>query len=196
MLPKLYIYTMKPLYLYIQSLSLSDSLWPQGLKPTRLLCPWDSPGKNTGIDCHFLLQGIFPTWRLNLGFLYCRQDLYHLNQLKEFFFIRLWKSNWDFRPWNLNITRLKHIFINQNKNHHHIIHCKEMWDSYIELWLNYKYVLLISLVNNVPTLQWTQAGHLRTIPCASLWVCVDYLIHLQASLLLSRLSRVRLCPTP
>ena len=27
---------------------------------TRLLCPWDSPGKNTGLGCHFLLQGIFP----------------------------------------------------------------------------------------------------------------------------------------
>ena len=27
----------------------------------RLLCPWDCPGKNTGVDCHFLLQGIFPT---------------------------------------------------------------------------------------------------------------------------------------
>ena len=28
---------------------------------TRLLCPWDSPGKNTGVGCHFLLQGIFLT---------------------------------------------------------------------------------------------------------------------------------------
>ena len=27
--------------------------------PDRLLCPWDSPGKNSGVDCHFLLQGIF-----------------------------------------------------------------------------------------------------------------------------------------
>ena len=31
----------------------------------QLLCPWDSPGKNTGVDCHFLFQGIFPTQRLN-----------------------------------------------------------------------------------------------------------------------------------
>jgi len=29
--------------------------------PTRLLCPWDSPGKNTGVGCHALLQWIFPT---------------------------------------------------------------------------------------------------------------------------------------
>ena len=35
-----------------------DSLWPDGLQPSRLLCPWDFPGKNTGVGCHFLLQGI------------------------------------------------------------------------------------------------------------------------------------------
>ena len=34
---------------------------PRGLWPARLLCPWDSPGKNTGVGCHLLLQGIFPT---------------------------------------------------------------------------------------------------------------------------------------
>ena len=34
----------------------SDSLRPRGLQPTRLLHPWDSPGKNTGVGCHFLLQ--------------------------------------------------------------------------------------------------------------------------------------------
>ena len=40
-------------------------LWPHVLWPTRLLCAWDFPGKNTGVVCHFLLQGIFPTQRLN-----------------------------------------------------------------------------------------------------------------------------------
>ena len=39
---------------------LSDSLWPHGLYPTRLLCSWDSSGKNTRVGCHFLLKGIFP----------------------------------------------------------------------------------------------------------------------------------------
>ena len=33
-----------------------DSLWPHRWQPTRLPCPWDSPGKNTGVGCHFLLQ--------------------------------------------------------------------------------------------------------------------------------------------
>ena len=45
----------------------SNSLRPRGLYPTRLLCPWDFPGNSTGVDCHFLLQGIFPTQGLNLG---------------------------------------------------------------------------------------------------------------------------------
>ena len=31
-----------------------------GLGSARLLCPWDSPGKNTGVGCHFLLQGNLP----------------------------------------------------------------------------------------------------------------------------------------
>ena len=34
----------------------SDSVRPHRWQPTRLLCPWDSPGKNTGVGCHFLLQ--------------------------------------------------------------------------------------------------------------------------------------------
>ena len=41
------------------------SLGPYGLQPTRLLHPWDSPGKTTGEGCHLLLQGIFPTQGLN-----------------------------------------------------------------------------------------------------------------------------------
>ena len=50
----------------------------------RLLCPWDSPGKNTGAGGHFLLQGIFPTpgpnpWLLSL--LHWRWVLYHSHHL-------------------------------------------------------------------------------------------------------------------
>ena len=40
---------------------MSDSLQPHGLWPTSLLCPWDSPGKNTGVGCPFILQGILLT---------------------------------------------------------------------------------------------------------------------------------------
>ena len=37
---------------------MSNSVRPHRRQPTRLLCPWDSPGKNTGVGCHFLLQGM------------------------------------------------------------------------------------------------------------------------------------------
>ena len=47
--------------------------------PTRLLCPWDFPGKTTGVGCHSLLQGIFLAEGLNLGLLHCRWILHHLN---------------------------------------------------------------------------------------------------------------------
>ena len=48
---------------------MSDSSQPYGLQPARLLCPWNSPGKNTGASCHFLLQGIFPAQGLTLPLL-------------------------------------------------------------------------------------------------------------------------------
>ena len=58
---------------------LSSSVQPCRLQLSRLLRPWDSPGKNTGVGCHFLFQRIFPTQGSNLGLLHCRQILYHLS---------------------------------------------------------------------------------------------------------------------
>ena len=46
---------------------MSNSLWPHGLQPAKILCPWDFPGKNTGVGSHSLLQGIFPTQGSNQG---------------------------------------------------------------------------------------------------------------------------------
>ena len=54
----------------------SDSLQPHRV---RFLCPWDSPGKNSGDSCHSFLQGIFQTKGSNLCLLHCRQILYHLS---------------------------------------------------------------------------------------------------------------------
>ena len=56
-----------------------NSSQPHGLQSTRLLCPWDSPSKDTGVGCHFLLQGILPTQGLNPGFSPCRRILYCLS---------------------------------------------------------------------------------------------------------------------
>jgi len=49
------------------------------LELSSLLCPWNSPGKNTGVGSHSLFQGIFPTQGSNPGLLHCRQILYHLS---------------------------------------------------------------------------------------------------------------------
>ena len=64
---------------FFSRLVVSDCLQPHGLYSTRLPCPWDFPGKNTGVGCHFLLQGIFLTQGLNLGLLHYRQMLYRLS---------------------------------------------------------------------------------------------------------------------
>ena len=49
------------------------------MQPARLLCPWDSSGKNTGVSCHSLLQGIFLTQGANSCLLHCGWILYHLS---------------------------------------------------------------------------------------------------------------------
>ena len=59
----------------------SDSLGPQGLQPTRLLCLWNFPSKTTGVGFHFLLQGIFLTQGLNLGLLHWQEDSLPLSHL-------------------------------------------------------------------------------------------------------------------
>ena len=68
-----------PLQRVLVALSvMSDSLRSHVLQPFRFLCPWNSPGKNTEVGSHALLQGIFLTQGLNLGLLHCKQILYHL----------------------------------------------------------------------------------------------------------------------
>ena len=62
---------------------MSDSLWPHGLYPARLLCPWNFPGKNTGMGCHFLLQGIFLPQGLNPCLLHWQVDSLPLCHLES-----------------------------------------------------------------------------------------------------------------
>ena len=56
--------------MYAQVTESCPTLQLHGLQPARLLCPQNFPGKNTGVGCHFLLQGIFQTQGLNLHFLH------------------------------------------------------------------------------------------------------------------------------
>ena len=57
----------------------SNSLQLHELYPTRLLCPWEFPGRNTGVGCHARLQGISPTQGLNPGLPHCSRIRYPLS---------------------------------------------------------------------------------------------------------------------
>ena len=59
------------------------TLRPHELQLTKLLCPWNSPGKNNGVSTHSLLQGILLTQGWNLGLLHCRQIPYHLGHQRS-----------------------------------------------------------------------------------------------------------------
>ena len=60
------------------------------MKPTRHVHPWNFLGKSTGVSCHFLLQGIYLTWGLNLGLPNCRQTLYPLSHQGSPAFLYMW----------------------------------------------------------------------------------------------------------
>ena len=90
---------------------MSNYWWPHGLQTTRLLCPWDSPSKNIGVGCHFLLQGISLTQESNP----CLLPGNIWNTLPNFFlifkihnFLRNWISNFD-NSFKQHILH-KHIF--------------------------------------------------------------------------------------
>ena len=68
-------------YLLVSHSIVSSSLQHHGLQPARLLCPRDFAGKNTGVGCHFLLQGIFPIQGSNPHFLHWQVDSLPLSHL-------------------------------------------------------------------------------------------------------------------
>ena len=65
--------------------------------PARLPCPWDFTSKNTGVDCHFLLQGVFLIQGLDLSLLYCRWIL---------LLTELWGKHYSPPKYNTNMARL------------------------------------------------------------------------------------------
>ena len=105
------------------------TLAPHGLQPTRLLCPWNFPGKTTGVGCHFPSQEIFLTQRLN-------PSLWHLLHWQEGFFsplappgkphITIWLVLPDTLPhphsllgakFDCPFTSTQHIFWTEKKKH-------------------------------------------------------------------------------
>ena len=95
----------------------SDSLQSHGLQPSRLLCPWDSPVKNTEVDCCSLSQRIFLTQGWNPGLLHCRHILYHLNYRKVLKILHAATKRSYVLQWKLNIghatTKTRHSQINK-----------------------------------------------------------------------------------
>ena len=80
------------------------------LRPYGLYSPWNSPGLNTGVDSHSLLQGIFPTQGSNPGLLHCRWILYQLSHQGSPRIL-----DWVAYPfssgssWPRNLTRVSYI---------------------------------------------------------------------------------------
>ena len=75
------------------SCSCPTLLQPHGLWPSRVLCPWDCPGQNTGVGFHFLLEGIFLAQGSNPSLLHCRWILYQLSHQGSPCFGRLFLPN-------------------------------------------------------------------------------------------------------
>ena len=88
---------------------MSDSLQPHGYSPPGSSVHGDSPGKNTGVGCHALLQEIFPIQGLNPGLPDCRRILYHLRYHSIFIDWRYsvnlrWNGVLLFKTYPISIT--------------------------------------------------------------------------------------------
>ena len=83
----------------------SDSMCPALLPPARLLCSWDFASKNTGVGCHFLLQGIFLTQESNLRLLHWQTDSLPLSHLGSpiVVCVFIWQ-------WSLHRQKLGYIY--------------------------------------------------------------------------------------
>ena len=111
--------------------AVSDSLWPHGLRPTRLLCAWDSPGKNTAVGCHaFHSQFLNPYFKF-ISPLLLKSNYGHVNTwsitlnvqgclTSENSVMLIWSKSW---PLSLNFKGMPPIWHKtclKNSNHFHI----------------------------------------------------------------------------
>ena len=121
---------------------LSGSLQSHGLQPTRILCPWDFPGKTTGVSCHSLLQGILPTQGLNPGLQHCRQIIYQLShqrgKVKVTQSCPSFCNPMEYSPWNSpgqntgvgSLSLLQEIFPTKGLNLG-LTHCRQILSGVI-----------------------------------------------------------------
>ena len=98
---------------------------PHGLQLSGLLCPWDSPGKNTGVHCYVLLQGTLQTQWSNqrlLWFLHCRQILYHWATGEALLRDRqYYQSLLQRRGLRDHLPSTIHFFLPSHSKHHWVI---------------------------------------------------------------------------
>ena len=142
----------------------SDSLWPHELEHASFLCPWDCPCKNTGVGCHSLLQGIFPTQGSNPSLLHCRQILYCLNhQGSNYTPIKKKRIDFLHFSFRMNILSL-HWTFSQIKALWMILEGsglpikKRMGTSLVCQWLRIH--LVVQMVKHLPTMWETQVRFL------------------------------------
>ena len=113
----------------------SDSLWLcVWLQPSRLLCPWASPGKNMGVGCHFLLQGILLTQGSKQHLLHCGQILYHLShQLKEVERFTLFPKEETKSPTTIYLVccSANHVHVSPKKN----LNCTQSQEGKVWGWV-------------------------------------------------------------
>ena len=97
---------------------MSSSLWSHGLQPTRLLCPWDFPDKNTGVSCQFLLQGIFWTQGLNPRLLLWHEDSLLLSHQAKNKQTNKNKAKPQISPHLPLLSNLSFIFVERSSRKH------------------------------------------------------------------------------
>ena len=125
---------------------MSKSLQPHGLKPSRLLCPWNFPGKSTGVHCHFLLLGIFRTQGLNLPLhisLHCQDDSLPCTTWEAWWLELQWlyitaiKWTWGRKPAQRMVTRkAERTWVLRNLWNYHVcmLICSSCVWLFVTLW--------------------------------------------------------------
>ena len=94
---------------------MSDSVRPYGQQPTRPICPWDSPGKNSGVGCHFLLPGKC----------YSRTNKMHLRKLCYFTdFLKIFAVD-------LNLCLIVESWLFEGDNPYKSLYWPPLWESVI-----------------------------------------------------------------
>ena len=111
------------------------------LQPSKLLCPWNFPGKNTGVGCHFLLQGIFLTQGPNAK--------YNTFNLKIYFFNDWWILIFVFTYFLIN------FLYSANRLVLSFTHCSHSSSWSVEICILYAINPLFYATNGLPGLSFT-----------------------------------------